>query len=73
MSRKQNIIKINKIDNDYETVVTKGTTGRDIEIGLARFIIDISERERQIGHSEFKEETLLNAIRGWVRCIKQDQ
>ena len=51
----------------------KGTEGRDIEIGLARFIVDISERQRQLGNPEFKEETLLNAIRGWVRCIKQEQ
>jgi len=73
MSKKQNIIKINKIGDDYETVVMKGTEGRDIEIGLARFIVDISERQRQLGNPEFKEETLLNAIRGWVRCIKQEQ
>ena len=73
MEKRQNIIKINKIGDDFESVVTKGTTGNDIEIGLARFIVDISERQRQLGNPDFKEETLLNAIRGWVRCIKQEQ
>lgn len=73
MNKKQNIIKINKIGEDYETVVMKGTTGRDIEISLAQFIIDISERQRKLGEPNFKEETLLNAIRGWVKCLKQGQ
>lgn len=73
MEKRQNLIKINKIGDDYETVVTKGTTGNDIEIGLARFIIDIAERERKLGNTEYKEESILNAIRGWVKCIKQDQ
>lgn len=73
MDKRKNLIKINKIGDDYETVVMKGTTGRDIEIALARFIVDISERQRSLGNSDFKEETLLNAVRGWVRCIKQDQ
>ena len=73
MNKKQNIIKINKIGEDYETVVMKGTTGRDIEISLAQFIIDISERQRKLGEPNFTEETLLNAIRGWVKCLKQGQ
>lgn len=66
--KKKKIIEIYKEGTDYGIVIPKDTLGRDIEIGLATAIHQIAEHQRSIDPT-FKTETLVEAIKGWVRCL----
>lgn len=67
---KQSLIEIYKKDDEYGLKIPAGTEGRDIEIGLATSIIQIADHQRQI-EPDFKTETLLEKIKGWIRCVEQ--
>lgn len=67
--RKKTLITIYKNGTDYEIKIPAGTTGRDIEIGLANAIKSISDYQRTLDPG-FKTETLVEAIRSWIKCLQ---
>lgn len=67
MKRKK-IIEVYKDGTDFGMVIPKDTTGRDVEIALATAIHEIANHQRTIDPN-FKTETLIEAVKGWVRCL----
>lgn len=66
--KNKKILEIYKYGTDYGLVIPKDTSGKDIEIGLATAIFEIAEHQRQTDPN-FKTETLIEAIKGWVKCL----
>ena len=66
--KKKKIIELYKEGTDFGMIIPKDTTGRDVEIALATAIHQISEHQRSLDPS-FKTETLIEAVKGWVRCL----
>lgn len=66
--KKNTILEIYKEGTDICLRVPKNTSGRDIEIGLANAIKMISDHQREID-PDFKTETLVEAIKGWIKCL----
>ena len=70
--RRETLMTIYKKDDEYGLKVPEGTEGRDIEIALATTIVQLADHQRII-EPGFKTETLLEKIKGWIRCIEQPQ
>ena len=66
--KKKKIIEIYKDGTDFGLVIPKDTTGKDVEIALATAIHEIANHQRTIDPN-FKTETLIEAVKGWVRCL----
>lgn len=66
--KKQKLIEIYKNGTDYGLIIPKNTSGKDVEIGLATAIHEIANHQRTIDPN-FKTETLIEAVKGWVRCL----
>lgn len=66
--KEKTIISITKEGSDYGIKIAKGTLGRDVEIGLANAIKSIADYQRTF-NPDFKTETLLEAIKGWIKCL----
>ena len=47
--------------------VPSGTSGKDVEIGLALVLMRLAEREN------LTEEVFLRNLGGWIKCIKEQQ
>lgn len=67
--KKTVVLEIYKEGTDFCIRVPKNTSGRDVEIGLANAIKLISEHQREI-NPDFKTETLIEAVKGWVKCLE---
>lgn len=68
--RTEKIIEITKKGTDFGLRIPAGTTGNDVELGLATAINDLAEREK-LYNPDFTYENLLNRIRGLIGCIKR--
>lgn len=64
------VIEVTKKGSDYGMKIPAGTFANDVELGLATVINDLAEREKQV-NPNFSYETLLNRLRGLIKCIKQ--
>lgn len=65
--RKQRILEITRKGNDFSFQVPSGTSGKDVEIGLALVLMRLAEREN------LTEEVFLRNLGGWIKCIKEQQ
>lgn len=68
--RTEKIIEITKKGTDFGLRIPAGTTGNDVELGLATAINDLAEREKMY-NPNFSYENLLNRLRGLINCIKR--
>lgn len=68
---KRNILNIGKINGDLVISIPRGTSGYDLELGLAHAISEISEYQRS-KNPDFKDETLIEAIKVRLACLKQE-
>ena len=65
----KNILKVSKTGTDFSMVIPAETLGKDVEIALAYAIHSVAEHQRSID-SSFKTETLIERIKGWIKCLK---
>ena len=70
--RKHNIIESYKKGEEYGLKIPAGTTGSEVEVGLATAIIQIANRQKTFD-PDFKTNTLVEKIKGWIRCVEQEQ
>jgi len=66
------VLEIKRKGNDYELVVPKGTTGKQIEMGLAQAFIGISNREKEL-NEDFKMDTLFRSVQHWARLLCEEE
>lgn len=67
--KKKQIVEVSKIGTDFELKIPAETLGKDVEMALAHAIYAIAEHQRSI-EPEFKTETLIEKIKGWVKCLQ---
>ena len=67
--KKQMILEISKNGTDFNTKIPAGTLGKDVEIGLAVAIRDIAKHQQTIDPN-FKVETLIEKVKGWIKCLQ---
>ena len=65
----KNIIEVFKEGTDFGLIIPANTTGNDVELALAYAIHCVCERERE-NNPEFKTETLIEKIKGWIKCLR---
>ena len=67
--KKKTIIEVFKEGTDFGLRIPKETTGTDVEIAIAYAIYSVAEYQKSID-PEFKTETLIEKVKGWVKCLQ---
>lgn len=71
--RRKKVLWVNLIGNDFETVIPKGTDGRDVEIAIAQLLLSIVDLEKSRGNKDFKLSTLIRGIELLCRQLDEHQ
>ena len=67
--KKQIVLEISKTGTDFNTKIPAGALGKDVEIGLAVALADITKHQQTIDPN-FKVETLIEKVKGWIKCLQ---
>lgn len=67
--KKKTILEVSKYGTDFGLRIPAETLGKDVEVALAYAILSISDHQRTID-PEFKTETLLEKVKGWIKCLQ---
>lgn len=67
--KKKTIIEVFKEGTDYGLKIPAETAGTDVEIAIAYAIHSVAEYQRSID-PDFKTETLVEKVKGWIKCLQ---
>lgn len=68
--KQQKVLEVCRKGDDYILKIPAGTSGREVELALTQAFLGIEQHQQTID-PEFKVETLIEKIKGWIRCVKQ--